>query len=222
MTNPYGPPPGQQPYPPQGQPMPQPGGYGPPSGPMPQPGGYGPPSGPMPQLGGYPQPQMQPGMQQPMPQQGGYPPQPSAPAAPQGQPMAPPPPGMGRIVIDCSYFWLAFMLMFFKPQVTINGQPGPILTWGKTPVDLPPGQYQIGIHVNYLWRVGEATAVIPVNAGQQVDVHYAAPVIVFMNGAIGPTPQKAPGVGLALGVMGGSLALCFLITLLSIISIAAS
>ncbi|MFI0469454.1 hypothetical protein ACH347_35725 [Saccharopolyspora sp. 5N102] len=199
MTNPYGPPPGQQPYPQQGPPMAPPGGYGPPSGPMPQ--------QPMP-------PQMQPGM----PQQG-YP-QPPAPAAPQGQPMAPPAPGMGRIVIDCSYFWLAFMLMFFKPQLTINGQPGPILTWGKTPVDLPPGQYQIGIHVNYLWQVGLATAVIPVNAGQQVDVHYAAPVIVFMNGAIGPTPQKAPGMGLAIGIMAGSVALCFLIILLSVISAA--
>ncbi|MEU6270273.1 hypothetical protein [Saccharopolyspora shandongensis] len=214
MTNPYGPPPGQQPYPQQGPPMAPPGGYGPPSGPMPQ---QPMPQQPM-QQPGMPQQPMQPQMQPGMPQQG-YP-QPPVPAAPQGQPMAPPAPGMGRIMIDCSYFWLAFMLMFFKPQVTINGQPGPILTWGKTPVDLPPGQYQIGIHVNYLWQVGLATAVIPVNAGQQIDVHYTAPVIVFLNGAIGPTPQKAPGMGLAIGIMAGSVALCVLLILLSIISAA--
>ncbi len=162
---------------------------------------------------------MQPGMSyQPMPQQGGYPQQPG-PVAPMGQPMAPPAPGMGRLMIDCSYFWLAWMLMFFKPQLTINGQPGPILTWGKMPIDLPPGQHQIQIHVNYLWQVGSASAVIPVNAGQQIDVYYAAPVIVFMNGAIGPAPQKAPGMGLAIGVLAGTLALCFLIILLSVIAL---
>ncbi|GAA0534697.1 hypothetical protein GCM10011581_08440 [Saccharopolyspora subtropica] len=201
MTNPYGPPPGSQPYPQQGPMAPPPGAYGPPSGPQPM-------HPPMPQ----------PPMQQGMPPQGYPQPGMPQPPAPMPQPMAPPPPGMARIMIDCSYFWLAWMLMFFKPQVTINGQPGPILNWGKTPIDLPPGQHQIQIHVNYLWRVGNATAVIPVNAGQQVDVYYAAPVIVFVDGAIGPVPQKAPGMGLALGIMGGSIGLCFLIVLLSIIS----
>jgi hypothetical protein len=209
MTNPYGPPPGQQPYPPQGQPMAPPAGYGPPSGPMPQ----------QPMQPGMPQQPMQQPMppQQPMPQQGGYPP-PTGPGAPMGQPMAPPAPGMARVLIDCSYHWMAWMLMFFKPQVTINGQPGPILSWGKTPIDLPPGQHQIKVHTNYLWQVGNATAVVPVNAGQQVDVYYKAPIIIFTDGAIGPVPQKPPAMGLAIGIMAGSAALCFLIILLSIIA----
>ncbi|KAA5832584.1 hypothetical protein ABT337_28700 [Saccharopolyspora hirsuta] len=215
MTNPYGPPPGQQPYPQQGYPQ---QGY-PQSGPMPvqqppAPQGY-PQSGPMPvapqgypQQGGYPQQQGYP--QQGVPQAG--------PPAPVQQPMAPIPPGMARIVIDCSYHWLTWALMFFKPQVTINGQPGQPLSWGKTPIDLPPGQYQVQVHVNYLWRVGNAVAVVPVAAGQQLDVYYKAPAIVFVDGAIGPTPQDAPGMGIAMGLFFGGLGLAFLVFLVTLIS----
>ncbi|QUH04517.1 hypothetical protein HUO13_30415 [Saccharopolyspora erythraea] len=189
MTNPYGPPPGNQPYPPPGQPYPQPG------QPAPQPGGYAPQSGPQPmppapQQGGYPQqPGMPPG--QPMGQQ----PMGNPPMGPQ---MAPPPPGMGRVVLDSSYFVLAFILALFKPGITINGQPGPVATWGKTVIDLPPGQYQIQVHVNYLWKFGHAVAVVPVNAGQQVDVYYKAPAIAFGEGNIGPVPQEVPNLALTL------------------------
>ncbi|GAA2357030.1 hypothetical protein GCM10009854_39150 [Saccharopolyspora halophila] len=211
MTNPYGPPPGQQPYP--QQPMapghPQagpPAGY-PQSGPMPAQQGYppqggmppqGPPSGPMPQQQVHPQG---------MPQQQ-MPPQP---------PMAPPPPGMGRLLIDCSYHWLAFLLVLFKPQVTINGQPGPKLEWGKNPIDLPPGQHQIQVHVNYLWKVGHTTAVIPVNQGQTQDVFYAAPSLVFLPGAMGPTPQETPGKVAAIAVSAGTALFVFLALVLPLL-----
>ncbi|WP_406689028.1 hypothetical protein REH65_22805 [Saccharopolyspora sp. ID03-671] len=220
MTNPYGPPPGQSPYPQQGVPP----GY-PQSGPMPQqpmpqqqPPGYPqqgypqqgypqqPPSPPQgyPQLQGYPQsgpmPQQQPPPQQQMPPQ-----------------FPPPPPGMGRLLIDCSFHWLGWAFLLFKPQVTINGQPGPVLTWGKNPIDLPPGQHQIQVHVNYLWKIGHATAVIPVGAGQQLDVFYRAPAMVFVDGAIGPTPQATPGMGLTIGV---SIAVFVLVLLVGLLPLA--
>ena len=225
MTNPYGPPPGQQPHP--QHPMApgyQQAGY-PQSGPMQaQPQGYpqqaypqqgypqqghlpqGHPSGPMPQ---QPMPQ-QGGPQQPMPQQQ-MPPQP---------PMAPPPAGMGRLLIDCSYHWLTWLFMFFKPQITINGQPGPKLEWGKNPIDLPPGQHQIQVHVNYLWKVGETTAVIPVNRGQTQDVFYAAPTLVFIPGAMGPTPQEAPGKTPALIITACAVAILLLSMITNLIVLA--
>lgn len=222
MTNPYGPPPGQSPYPQQGAPTPP--GYGPPSGPMPQqpmPPGY-------PQQGypqqqpvqsppqGYPQQGMPPGYPQsgPMPQ---MPPQQQMPQQQMPPQFQPPPPGMGRLLIDCSFHWLGWAFLLFKPQVTINGQPGPVLTWGKNPIDLPPGQHQIQVHVNYLWKVGNATAVIPVGAGQQLDVYYRAPAIAFIDGAIGPTPQETPGMGLTIGV---SIAVFVLVLLAGLLPLA--
>ncbi|MER7010170.1 hypothetical protein ABT324_01905 [Saccharopolyspora sp. NPDC000359] len=202
MTNPYGPPPGQQPYPPQGYPQ---QGY-PQSGPMPaqQP--------PVPQ--GYPQSGPMPVAPQGYPQQQGYP------QAPMPQPMAPPPPGMARVLIDCSHHWVVWILMLFKPQVTINGYPGAKLVWGKNPVDLPPGQHQISVHVNYLWKLGHATAVIPVSAGQQLDVYYKAPAFPFVEGAIGPVPQDPPGLGIGLGLFFGSIGLSVLALLITIITLA--
>ncbi|MDA3643484.1 hypothetical protein LZ318_09115 [Saccharopolyspora indica] len=209
MTNPYGPPPGQQPYPQQGYPQ---QGY-PQSGPMPM-------QQPMaPQ--GHPQSGPMPAAPQGYPQQGGYPQQQGyqQPAPPQPQ-MAPPAPGMARVLIDCSYHWITWAFMLFKPQVTINGQPGPILTWGKTPVDLPPGQYQIQVHVNYLWKLGYASAVIPLTVGQQQDVYYKAPAFPFIDGAVGPTPQDAPGTGIAMGIFFGSIGFAVLMILISIITTA--
>ncbi|GAA2779681.1 hypothetical protein [Saccharopolyspora taberi] len=204
MTNPYGQPPGHQPYPQQGQQFPPPGGYAPPSGPQPMPPAM--PPQPQPQAG-YPQ------------QPGGYPqPQPGMPGAPMAPPMAPPPPGMGRVVIDSSYFWLAFILALFKPGITINGQPGPVATWGKTVIDLPPGQYQIQVHTNYLWKFGHAVAVVPVTAGQQVDVYYKAPAVAFGEGAIGPVPQEVPNLALALVLSIGVPVLIFLLGLLPLLT----
>ncbi|WP_433869768.1 hypothetical protein [Saccharopolyspora sp. CA-218241] len=205
MTHPYGQPPGNHP-PQQGQPMPPPGGYAPPSG------GF--PSAPQgtPQPGMPPQPGMQPPGMQPQPgmQPPGMPPQPM-PAGPQ---LPPPPPGMGRVVLDCSYFPLAFILALFKPTITINGQPGPPGVWGKLPIDLPPGQHHIQVHTPYLWAFGHAVAVVPVAAGQQVDVYYKPPAIAFGAGAIGPVPQETPQLGLTLGIMGGIFVLCLLLGLL--------
>ncbi|SFS36220.1 hypothetical protein [Saccharopolyspora flava] len=216
MTNPYGPPPGQSPYPQQGYPQ---------SGPMPQQ-----PMPPQPMPPGYPQqgyPQQPPSPPQGYPQQG-YPqsgPMPQQPMPPQQQmpqqqmppQFPPPPPGMGRLLIDCSFHWLGWAFLLFKPQVTINGQPGPVLTWGKNPIDLPPGQHQIQVHVNYLWKIGYATAVIPVGPGQQLDVFYRAPAMVFVDGAIGPTPQETPGMGLTIGV---SIAVFVLVLLLGLLPLA--
>ncbi|WP_243792799.1 hypothetical protein [Saccharopolyspora gloriosae] len=209
----------QQPYPGSG-PMPQqpyPG-----SGPMPQQPYPG--SGPMPQQGypqpgypsqpGYPgQPQQgypQPGYPQPGQQAPGMPPQ-QQPAA-----MAPPPAGMGRVVLDASYAPPAFMLALFKPGVTINGQPGPPAVWGRTVIDLPPGQHQIEVHVNYLWKFGSATAVIPVNAGQQLEAYYKPPMQAFGSGAIGPVPQSTPNIGLTIGYLVACVVLGVLIGVLPI------
>ncbi|MFC7340821.1 hypothetical protein [Saccharopolyspora griseoalba] len=209
MTNPYGPPPGQQPYPQQPMAPGYPQSGHPQAGPM-----QSPPQG-YPQQGGSPQGHPSGPMPQQMPPQG-MPPQQQMPPQP---PMAPPPPGMGRLLVDCSYHWLTWLFMFFKPQVTINGQPGPKLEWGKNPIDLPPGQHQIQVHVNYLWKVGETTAFIPVNQGQSQDVFYAAPTLVFLPGAMGPTPQEAPGKTPALVISACAVAIVFLSLLINLIAL---
>ncbi|MQA09479.1 MAG: hypothetical protein GEU98_13185 [Pseudonocardiaceae bacterium] len=207
MSNPYGAP-GSNPFPQPGYPQ-QPGG---------QPRGYGPPQGPPPgapaQQGHAP-----PGMPQSPPP--GPPPgahgMPSGPMG--GHPGPPPPPGMGRVVLHTKYFPLAFILALFKPGITINGQQGPIGQWGMNVIDLPPGQYHIQVHTNYIWKFGNAVAPIPLNPGQQIDAYYAAPAMPFGAGAIGPTPQEPPLKGVALGVFIGSFAFAILMIILAAVAI---
>ena len=193
MTNPYGPPPGPQPMPP-----PQQGGYAPPGSPVPQP-----PMGPGPQGPGGPAP-MGPGQ------------------APIGQQMGPPPAGMGRLVIDAGFFRLAWVLTFLKPVIMINGRYHRPTRWGANVIDLPPGQYQVHAHVPYLWQFGHATQLVPVNAGQQVDLAYRAPAITFGFGALGPPPQRIPHAGLAIGVFAGAWAVIILVIIFVIVVIAAA
>lgn len=131
-----------------------------------------------------------------------------------GKPPMGPPPGMGRIVLDSSYLPMAFTLALFKPGLTINGQPGPPVGWGKTAIDLPPGQYQIEVHVNYLWKFGSATAMIPLSAGQRVDAFYRSPAMAFGGGNLGPTPQSTPNVGMTVGACVAAAVVGLLIVLL--------
>lgn len=169
--------------------------YGPPPG-FPsqyQPGMAGPPPGP-PQ-----QPYGAPPMGQPMPQ---------------GQPMGPPPPGMGRVVLDMSFFPLQFVLYLFQPGITINGQVYPAAKWGMNVIDLPPGQYQLQVHTNYLWQFGNAVATIPVSAGQSVNVFYRTSGTPWGPGAIGPVPQQTPNLAVMLVISFAPLVFLLLLLVL--------
>ncbi|MFR9731313.1 hypothetical protein ACL03H_18955 [Saccharopolyspora sp. MS10] len=222
-----------QPHPASGPfPQPHPWQPNPGSGSFPQQppsSGAHPVSGPLPQQshpypGGQPHPGQQPPPgppappgSAPWPQQFAPPghPHPGQPhqALPPGMPRAlpgPPPAGMGRIVLNASYPALAFTLGLFKPGVTINGQPGPPASWGATVIDLPPGQHRVEVHVNYLWKFGSATAVIPVQPGRQLEAYYKPPMQTFGSGAIGPVPQSTPNVGL-------TVALCVLAAVLGLL-----
>lgn len=195
MTNPYGPAAGVPPYS-------QPGMAGPPSGPQHMPYQPGQPYG-APPMG---QPYAPPPMGQPMP-----------PGA-MGQPMAPPPPGMGRIVLDMSFFPLQFVLYLFTPAILINGQAFPATRWGTNVIDLPPGQYHLQLHTNYLWQYGNAVVTLPVNVGQQVNVFYRAPGTPWGPGAIGPVPQPTPNLAVMWLLSAAPVALVILLTLLTLVA----
>ena len=97
--------------------------------------------------------------------------------------------------------FIAMTMALFKPGITINGAPGPQARWGKNAIDLPPGQYQIEVHVKYLWRFGSATAVLPVQAGQQLEAYYRPPMVAFGKGALGPTPQSTPNIAVTIVIV---------------------
>ena len=118
------------------------------------------------------------------------------------------------MVLTLKYHPLAFMLGLLTPVVTVNGQRIQA-RWGRNELPMPQGQYQLHIHAPYLIpsRIGTADTVVPVAAGQIVDVEYRAPVWAFSPGAIGPPPQQYNGMGAMVAVWGA----CFVLVLLMII-----
>lgn len=164
------------------------------------------------QQGGYGQPgQQQYGQQYGQQQQyGQYGP---------GQGQHGPPAGQGLVAIDIKYFPLAFLYMLFKPQITINGQQTQG-RWGRNEIPLPPGQHQLTIHLPYLIpsEIGRASLMVPVQAGQSVELEYRAPMTVFNAGALGVPPQQWNGMGLLILLVAlpfGFLFFLFFISLLS-------
>jgi|KBSSwiStaDraftv2_1062776.scaffolds.fasta_scaffold384114_1 hypothetical protein len=100
------------------------------------------------------------------------------------------------IALTIKFFPLAFMLMFFKPVVTVNGQPYQVPWSKRTVIPLPPGQYHLHVHVPYLipTQVGKADLPINVGGGRPIELEYKAPLWAFSPGSLGSPPQKYNGV----------------------------
>ncbi|MEU2033246.1 hypothetical protein [Nocardia amamiensis] len=106
-----------------------------------------------------------------------------------GQPADPP-----GLTIDASYSGWAFLLALTKPKILVNGQRVPNTRWGANHIPVGPGQYHVRVTTPWLFDMGPANVTVPIAEGQATRFYYKAPVVIFLNGAIGPGPQKAPGM----------------------------
>ncbi|ROP34085.1 hypothetical protein [Couchioplanes caeruleus] len=106
-----------------------------------------------------------------------------------------PPSGGGALALTLRHHPLAFLLALFKPVVEVDGHRVGN-AWGRIVVPLAPGQHHVHVHVPYLLPtcIGAADLGVTVHPGQTVELDYRAPMIVFIGGALGPPPQKYPGM----------------------------
>ncbi|MGW6424174.1 hypothetical protein ACWF82_15995, partial [Nocardia sp. NPDC055053] len=118
-----------------------------------------------------------------------------------GQAQGPNTPGL---IVDATFVWTAFMLALVKPKIFVNGQPVPDTRWGQNHVPVGPGQYHVRVVTPWLFDMGPAEMVAPVGPGPGSTVYYKPPAVFFFKGAIGPEPQKTPG--LILTLLPGALA----------------
>lgn len=116
-----------------------------------------------------------------------------------GQPQPPWGGGTSAIAVTAKYWWVSFLLGLFKPILTVDGHPVPA-GWGRTVVPVQPGTHHVHMHIPYLLpsRIGNAETMVPVYEGQTVEVEYRAPAIAWLDGAIGPPPQKHRGMPAAI------------------------
>lgn len=112
------------------------------------------------------------------------------------------------IRLTTSYFWLAFLLAFFKPQVSIDGAPPVRVPWGDTFFPTAPGRHRVNVWFNYLFfgACGRAEIIVDVAPAGLLPLHYKAPTwFVFSPGKLvvegAPSGSFAPGP--AAGAFGG-------------------
>lgn len=104
--------------------------------------------------------------------------------------------GGDGIALTAKFFPLAFILLLFKPFVTINGQQYQVPWSQRQLIQLPPGQYNVHVHTPYLgiFDIGKADLAVNVGGGQPVELEYRAPLFMFSAGSLGTPPQKYNGV----------------------------
>ncbi len=85
-----------------------------------------------------------------------------------------------------------FSSSMIAPSVRLNGYP--VKTdYGTTSIPVPPGQWHVDVHCQWMLRYGQAAYDLHLAEGQAVDLSYAPPWHQFARGRIGTTPQKRPG-----------------------------
>ena len=98
------------------------------------------------------------------------------------------------------------------PMLTIDQWQVPVRL-GQNVIPIPPGRHLIQAKTQYLFAYGAAQTEIEVAPGQQVELFYAQPMLTFVKGAIGFTPQKPPAMGCMIAIL-VTLGLCLVAVIL--------
>ncbi|SEQ55935.1 hypothetical protein [Microlunatus flavus] len=87
--------------------------------------------------------------------------------------------------------------------------------WGRNRYLVPPGSTTVSVWIDYLSDYGRATTTVDVPPDGQVVLHYSPPSLTFLDGRIGPSPQRSAGArGLLVGGLAFAVAALLLVVLL--------
>jgi hypothetical protein len=92
------------------------------------------------------------------------------------------------VEITTKVFPMAFLLLFYKTNVTIDGVTSAV-PWGTHFYELEPGRHNIRIGFRYMLgkNMGESQIDVDVSSGQVTKILYRSPLVVFSPGTISAT-----------------------------------
>jgi hypothetical protein len=103
-----------------------------------------------------------------------------------------------------------------SPQLTIDGYPAPA-QWGRNAFPTTPGRHQVRVWARYLFEYGGVEEVVELAPGQSVEVHYSPPLLTFLRGRIGLTPQPRPGLVPLVAILGVVVLVVVLVIIAAIV-----
>ncbi|GIF17235.1 hypothetical protein [Actinoplanes teichomyceticus] len=118
--------------------------------------------------------------------------------------------GGATIAVTMRYAPLAFPLGRFTPVLQIDGRAVPA-SWGRVTTPVALGEHHVHVHVPYSpARFGAAEATVVALPDHTAELEYRAPLLAFLRGALGPPPQRYPGLALTviLLIIAVALTLC--------------
>lgn len=108
----------------------------------------------------------------------------------------PTPSDQAVIEVTTSFFFLAFLLYFFKTEVVLNGSGAP-QSWGTTTIPVPPGQYTVEVWCKYFAapQMGRNGVVVDAAPGTVTRIRWRAPWLIWLQGKIEVTDVAPLGPG---------------------------
>ena len=93
--------------------------------------------------------------------------------------------GATGILVSTKIFPLAFLLLLFKTNISVDGVTS-VLKWGDHFFAVPPGRHEVSVSFRYLFssQMGKATIGVEVVEGRAATMLYRSPFLVFMGGTI--------------------------------------
>ena len=101
------------------------------------------------------------------------------------------------------------MLSMITPSIAIDGYPVPV-RYGENTIPVYPGQHVVAGQAQWMWTYGRAQHPFAVGPNEVAELWYAAPVLTFLDGRIGPQKQSIPGLVGLLTFFAAVLAVVFL------------
>jgi hypothetical protein len=103
------------------------------------------------------------------------------------------------ISVTTKYYALNFLLYFYRPKISLDGNPPEKVRWGETFIPTSPGRHNVRCFVPYVYlrHMGDSSIDVAVRAGETVPLQWQTPLgSLYLKGTWTvldpPRPKRRP------------------------------
>ncbi|AYY12903.1 hypothetical protein EF847_09500 [Actinobacteria bacterium YIM 96077] len=133
-------------------------------------------------------------------------------------------PGQERstITIDVHHLIRSSWATWGRPRIVVD-EGERKATWGQNELSVEPGEHHVHVYVRHVVprKLGPAEVSVSTRPDSVAELEYFPPLWPFLDGSLGPPPQKANGSKVTLWILGAGVALFCLGLALSVTAFSA-